>query len=81
MIWSIIRGLAVPVSEGRVQLWCIDPKGGMELSAGAAMFHRFAYDTPAGMADLLDEAVDELHARARRMRAAGHFSKASGSRV
>ncbi|MGH3476667.1 MAG: FtsK/SpoIIIE domain-containing protein [Acidimicrobiales bacterium] len=72
VIWSIIRALAVPVHEGRVQLWCVDPKGGMELSAGAAMFHRFAYDTPAEMADLLDAAVDELHARAQRMRAAGH---------
>lgn len=72
VIWSIIRALAVPVHDGRVQLWCIDPKGGMELAAGAPMFHRFAYDTPAEMADLLDEAVELLHERAKRMRAAGH---------
>jgi S-DNA-T family DNA segregation ATPase FtsK/SpoIIIE len=72
VIWSIIRALAMPVHEGRVQLWCVDPKGGMELSAGAAMFHRFAYDTPAEMADLLDAAVELLHNRAKRMRSAGH---------
>jgi S-DNA-T family DNA segregation ATPase FtsK/SpoIIIE len=71
VIWSLIRALAVPVHEGRVQLWCVDPKGGMELAAGAAMFHRFAYDTPAEMADLLDEAVNLLHERAKRMRAEG----------
>jgi S-DNA-T family DNA segregation ATPase FtsK/SpoIIIE len=71
VIWSIIRALAVPVHEGRVQLWCIDPKGGMELAAGAPMFHRFAYDTPADMADLLEAAVDQLHDRAQRMRADG----------
>jgi S-DNA-T family DNA segregation ATPase FtsK/SpoIIIE len=71
VIWSIIRALAVPVHEGRVQLWCVDPKGGMELAAGAPMFTRFAYDTPADMADLLDAAVDQLHERAKRMRAEG----------
>jgi len=71
VIWSIIRALAVPVNEGRVQLWCVDPKGGMELAAGAPMFHRFAYETPAEMADLLDAAVDQLHDRAKRMRAEG----------
>jgi len=71
VIWSIIRALAAPVHEGRVQLWCIDPKGGMELAAGAPMFHRFAYDTPADMADLLDAAVDQLHDRAKRMRTEG----------
>jgi S-DNA-T family DNA segregation ATPase FtsK/SpoIIIE len=36
------------------------------------MFHRFAYDTPAEMADLLDAAVELLHNRAKRMRSAGH---------
>jgi DNA segregation ATPase FtsK/SpoIIIE, S-DNA-T family len=71
VIWSIIRALAVPAHEGRVQLWCVDPKGGMELAAGAPLFHRFAYDTPAEMADLLDDAVDQLHGRAQRMRAEG----------
>jgi DNA segregation ATPase FtsK/SpoIIIE, S-DNA-T family len=71
VIWSIIRALAVPVHEGRVQLWCVDPKGGMELAAGAAMFTRFAYDTPAEMADILDQAVELLHERAQRMRAEG----------
>jgi DNA segregation ATPase FtsK/SpoIIIE, S-DNA-T family len=71
VIWSLIRGVAACVHEGRVQLWCVDPKGGMELAAGAPMFTRFAYDQPAEMADLLDAAVELLHERAKRMRAQG----------
>jgi DNA segregation ATPase FtsK/SpoIIIE, S-DNA-T family len=71
VIWSLIRGVAVCVHEGTVQLWCVDPKGGMELAAGAPMFTRFAYDQPAEMADLLDDAVELLHGRAKRMRAEG----------
>jgi S-DNA-T family DNA segregation ATPase FtsK/SpoIIIE len=71
VIWSLIRAVAPAVHEGNVQLWCVDPKGGMELSAGAAMFTRFAYDDPAEMADLLDDAVEALHKRAHRLRAAG----------
>jgi S-DNA-T family DNA segregation ATPase FtsK/SpoIIIE len=71
VIWSLIRGVAACVHEGTVQLWCVDPKGGMELAAGAPMFTRFAYDQPAEMADLLDEAVGQLHERAKRMRAEG----------
>lgn len=68
VIWSLIRAAAPAVHDGTVQLWCVDPKGGMELAAGEPMFSRFAYDDPAGMADVLDEAVELLHARAQNMR-------------
>jgi DNA segregation ATPase FtsK/SpoIIIE, S-DNA-T family len=71
VVWSLIRAMAPGVHAGSVQLWCVDPKGGMELAAGAPMFTRFAYDHPAEMADLLDAAVDQLHERAQRMRAEG----------
>jgi S-DNA-T family DNA segregation ATPase FtsK/SpoIIIE len=71
VVWSIVRAVAPAVHDGTAQLWCVDPKGGMELAAGAPMFTRFAYDDPADMADLLDEAVDQLHERAQRMRAQG----------
>ena len=47
---------------------CVDPKGGMELSAGAPLFHRFAYDAGRAMADLLDDAVADMQARAGRLR-------------
>jgi S-DNA-T family DNA segregation ATPase FtsK/SpoIIIE len=68
VIWSLIRAAAPCVHDGTVQFWCVDPKGGMELSAGEAMFTRFAYDDPAEMADLFDEAADLLRKRATRLR-------------
>ena len=32
--WSLLRGLAGRVADGSVQVWAIDPKGGMELGPG-----------------------------------------------
>jgi S-DNA-T family DNA segregation ATPase FtsK/SpoIIIE len=46
----------------------LDPKGGMELAAGAGLFDRFAYDTPAAMAAVLEDAVTVMQARAHRLR-------------
>ena len=66
--WSIIRGLCPAIRDRWVQLWVIDPKGGMELAPGQPLFHRFACDTAPDMADLLEEAASEMHARARRLR-------------
>jgi S-DNA-T family DNA segregation ATPase FtsK/SpoIIIE len=68
VIWSLIRAAAPCVHDGTVQFWCVDPKGGMELSAGEALFTRFAYDDPADMADLFDDAADLLRSRATRLR-------------
>lgn len=44
VLWSMIAGLATAVRDRTVSLWVIDPKGGVELAAGAPMFDRFAYD-------------------------------------
>jgi S-DNA-T family DNA segregation ATPase FtsK/SpoIIIE len=79
VIWSLIRAAAPCVHDGTVQLWCVDPKGGMELSAGEAMFTRFAYDDPAEMADLFDAAADLLRSRATRLR--GVTRKHTPSRI
>ncbi len=49
VLWSLVRGLAPGVTDGSVQLWAVDPKGGMELTPGAALFTRFAYADPASM--------------------------------
>lgn len=47
VIWSMIAGLTTAVRDRTVSLWVIDPKGGIELAAGAPMFDRFAYgDAP-----------------------------------
>jgi S-DNA-T family DNA segregation ATPase FtsK/SpoIIIE len=59
------------VHDGTVQVWAVDPKGGMELGPGEPMYTRFAYDTPAGMADLFDDAVEAMDKRKQRMQAEG----------
>lgn len=48
VLWSMVAGLATEVRDRSVSLWVIDPKGGVELAAGAPMFDRFAYgDAPS----------------------------------
>jgi S-DNA-T family DNA segregation ATPase FtsK/SpoIIIE len=71
VVWSLIRAMAPCIHDGTVQVWAADPKGGMELGPGAPMFTRFAYDAPAGMADLFDQAVEAMDERKRRMQAEG----------
>lgn len=68
VLWALILGLAPAVRAGLVRLWVIDPKGGMELAAGAPLFDRFVYGGTEQYADLLDEAVTGLRARAGRLR-------------
>lgn len=70
VVWSIVRGLCPAIRDRWVQLWVVDPKGGMELAPGEPLFHRFACDSAEDMADLLEEVAGEMHARARRLR--GH---------
>ena len=67
VLWSIVRGLARDIRDGRVAVWAIDSKGGMELGAGRALFARFCGGDFAEMADLLDDAVEIMKARARRL--------------
>jgi len=67
VLWSLIRGLGPAVRDELVKLWVLDPKGGMELAAGAPLFDRFAYQTGAAMADVLEDAVAVMQARARRL--------------
>lgn len=68
VLWSLILGVAPAVAAGYVRLWVIDPKGGMELAAGAPLFDRFAHRGVEEYAELLEEAVRGLRARAARLR-------------
>ena len=38
VLWSLLRGVAPEIRSGRVAVWAIDPKGGMELGPGRALF-------------------------------------------
>jgi S-DNA-T family DNA segregation ATPase FtsK/SpoIIIE len=68
VLWSLIRSIGPAVRDGLAELWVLDPKGGMELASGAPLFARFAYDDPAAMATVLDDAVTVMQARASRLR-------------
>jgi DNA segregation ATPase FtsK/SpoIIIE, S-DNA-T family len=75
VIWSLLLQLAPHVRSGLVEVWAVDPKGGMELAAGRCLFARFAHgdsDTPTGyegnFADLLEDAVTVMRRRQDRLR-------------
>lgn len=67
VIWSIVRALAGGVLTGVVELWGLDPKGGMELGIGRPMFARFASRDFAEMAALIEQAAAKAQERAARL--------------
>jgi S-DNA-T family DNA segregation ATPase FtsK/SpoIIIE len=67
VIWSIVRALAGGVGTGLVQLWGLDPKGGMELGIGRPLFARFASRDFAEMAAMLEQAARVAQERAARL--------------
>jgi S-DNA-T family DNA segregation ATPase FtsK/SpoIIIE len=69
VLWSLLRGLGPEIRDGRVAVWAIDPKGGMELGPGRALYARFAVptldDAPyAQIVGLLEDAVAVMRQRA-----------------
>ena len=58
VLWSLVNGLSPAIRDGWVQVWALDPKGGMELGLGRGAFARFEGGVPEAMCDLLEEAVD-----------------------
>ena len=67
VIWSVIDQLAPAIADGTVKCWGLDPKG-MELSAGAALFDRMAYESPEDYAELLEDAVLVMRERQAALR-------------
>jgi DNA segregation ATPase FtsK/SpoIIIE, S-DNA-T family len=66
-LWGLVRALLPAMAAGLVHAWACDPKL-MELAFGRALFERhgrYAAD-PADIADLLEDAVTGMQARARR---------------
>lgn len=74
VLWAILGALGPAIKTGLVQVWALDPKGGMELASGRKLFARFFFggdDTvrwEAAFADALDEAVAILRARQTQLR-------------
>jgi S-DNA-T family DNA segregation ATPase FtsK/SpoIIIE len=67
MLWSLLRGLSPAINAGWVQVWAVDPKGGMELRPGQRLFSRFEDGTPETMCDLLEDLVAVMDARAKKL--------------
>jgi S-DNA-T family DNA segregation ATPase FtsK/SpoIIIE len=67
VVSALLRGLAPGIREGLVDVRAVDPKGGMELAPGAALFTQFAY-RPEDMVELLEEAAWTMIERANRLR-------------
>jgi DNA segregation ATPase FtsK/SpoIIIE, S-DNA-T family len=68
VLWSLIAGIAPALGTGQVRLCVVDPKGGMELGAGAPMFTAFTHDATHTTLDLLRQLVEVMRARANRLR-------------
>ncbi|GAA4117813.1 hypothetical protein GCM10022415_16060 [Knoellia locipacati] len=58
VLWSLVAGLSGAIRERWVEVWAIDPKGGMELGLGRSAFARFEARSPEDMCGLLEELVD-----------------------
>jgi S-DNA-T family DNA segregation ATPase FtsK/SpoIIIE len=73
--WSLLLQLVPSIRAGVVQVWAVDPKGGMELAAGRNLFARFCHgdsDIAAGyestFAEVLEGAVAVMRRRQDRLR-------------
>jgi len=62
VLWSIIAALGPGIRSGLVQLWVLDPKGGMELALGRRLFHRFCYGSDPAMDGASDAEYEEAFA-------------------
>ncbi|MEV6526330.1 hypothetical protein AB0M43_30765 [Longispora sp. NPDC051575] len=68
LIWSVMRHLAPAIAAGLVEVTGIDPKGGLELEIGRAMFTRYEADDFGAMADLIEHEAADAHQRALALR-------------
>lgn len=71
VLWSLIWAMGPAIRDRSVQVWAIDPKGGMELTPGSGLFTRFAYAEATSMVELLEDAVVVMRERAERLRRSG----------
>lgn len=74
VIWSVMTQLAPGIRDGLVQVWGVDPKGGVELGLGRELFTRLvrngADPWEHDLAALLRDARELMDARLERMYAA-----------
>lgn len=71
VLWSLLHGASKAISTGSLQVWAIDPKGGMELRPGMPLFTRFEDSHPEAMCALLEDLVHLKDRRAKRLASTG----------
>jgi S-DNA-T family DNA segregation ATPase FtsK/SpoIIIE len=71
VLWSLLQGVSRGLSSGVVQVWAVDPKGGMELRPGRALFTRYEDASSEDMCRLLEDLVDVKDTRSRHLADAG----------
>jgi DNA segregation ATPase FtsK/SpoIIIE, S-DNA-T family len=70
LTWNVVRALGPGIASGLVRVTGLDPKGGMELYPGRPLFTYYEDDSPAAIADALDNVVLRMAQRKQRLRGA-----------
>jgi S-DNA-T family DNA segregation ATPase FtsK/SpoIIIE len=68
VVWALLRALAPWIRSGRVQVFGIDPKGGMELGRAPGLFHTLVCSNGADAVELLDHVATLTRQRAEALR-------------
>src|SRR3954447_12873493 len=70
LTWNVVRALGPGIASGLVRVTGLDPKGGMELYPGRALFTYYEDASPTAIADALDDVVLRMAQRKTRLRGA-----------
>jgi S-DNA-T family DNA segregation ATPase FtsK/SpoIIIE len=84
IIWSLLNSVSGAVSDGTLEVWTLDPKGGMELRPGMPLFSRFEDQHPDAMCRAIEELVQLKDFRAARLATQGqrtHSATASSPHI
>ncbi|HEX2298461.1 MAG TPA: FtsK/SpoIIIE domain-containing protein, partial [Pseudonocardiaceae bacterium] len=71
VVWAVLRGLAPWIRAGRVQVFGIDPKGGMELGRAPRLFQRLVCSNGTEAVELLEHVATLTRQRAESLREQG----------
>lgn len=71
VLWSLLHGLGSDIRQGRVQVWAMDPKGGMELRPGQGLFCRFEDSSAEAMCSAVEDLVGLKDRRAKALAGRG----------
>ena len=79
VMWAVLRALAPWIRVGVVQVFGIDPKGGMELGRAESLFHTLVCTNGADAVELLEHVATLTRQRAETLRRQGSRKWTPGS--